>query len=70
MTRIIGGKCDGQLSPVKTLTLQEKEESYILIKFTEGKITHHFFMLAGMQPAEAQRIYRVREGMVKPAVAT
>lgn len=66
MIAIIGGKCDGQLSPVKTLTLQEGDESYLLMSFKEGGITHRFFMLAGMQPAEAQRVYKVREGMVKP----
>lgn len=60
MIKIIGGKCDGQESPMKLLQFTEGEETYLLMKFKEGEITHHFVMLAGMTPAEAMRTYKAR----------
>lgn len=70
MTKIIGGKLDGQQSPVKCVTLTEKDETYILMSFKEAGITHRFYMLTGgaLTPAEAQRTYKIREGMLKPKV--
>lgn len=70
MTKIIGGKCDGQESPVRCVTLKEKDETYILMSFKEGEKKHFFYMLSGgdLTPAEAQRTYKIREGMMKPKV--
>jgi hypothetical protein len=67
MIKIIGGKCDGQESPMKCLQLTEKGETYMLMKFKEGDITHHFYMLTGsdLTPEQALKTYKVREGMTK-----
>jgi hypothetical protein len=63
-------KLDGQESPVKCVTLTEKDETYMLMSFKEAGITHRFYMLTGsdLTPAEAQRTYKIREGMLKPKV--
>ena len=65
MIGIVGGKCDGQQSPVKTLTLQEGDEEYLLIGYREGAGAplKHFFMLAGMTPIEALKIHKEREAL-------
>lgn len=71
MTKIIGGKLDGHESPVRCVTLQEKDETYMLMSFKEGDTKHFFYMLTGsdLTPAEALKTYKVREGLAKVQAA-
>jgi hypothetical protein len=70
MTKIIGGKLDGHESPVRCVTLQEKDETYMLMSFKEAGIKHYFYMLTGgdLTPEQAMKTYKIREGMTKPKV--
>jgi hypothetical protein len=60
MMRFIGGKADGQQTPLKSVTLEIDGEQYIQIQSKEGGRTFSFYMLAGMVPNEALKSYRDR----------
>jgi hypothetical protein len=70
MTMMIGGKCDGHEVPAKVLTMTEKGETYLLMSFKHEGVKHYFYMLTGgdLTPAQAQKTYCVRAGLVKPRV--
>ena len=63
-TPIIGGKADGQECPLKAVEITFDGDRYILMTFKESKEdgwrTHFFYMLCGMVPAEAVKIFRER----------
>ena len=58
---IIGGKADGNLFPLKAIDITFEGERYILISFKEGQSIRYFYMLTGMAPAEAKKIYLERQ---------
>lgn len=57
---IIGGKCDGQSSPVKLPRLNMEGEVYMMIEWRDGKESHMIYQLAGMIPAEVVKTYKER----------
>lgn len=61
---IIGGKADGQKANSNLVQITREGESYLLMSFkkTVGNSTFHyyFYMLSGMIPAEAIKIYQER----------
>jgi hypothetical protein len=65
MVLIIGGKLDGQESPLRVPTFEEKDEQYILIEWKEDDVRHYLYMLAGTVPIEAIKRYRVLNGFEK-----
>jgi hypothetical protein len=65
MIPIIGGKLDGQKSPVRMIQITEGDETYMLIHFDElegdKKVRREFYMLTGGPTvAEAMGIFRER----------
>lgn len=62
MIPFIGGKWDGQTSPAKVMAVTgEPGDAYILMEVKDkGAKPAFFYMLAGMTPAEAVKIYRER----------
>lgn len=65
MTAIIGGKADGQFSPMKVLQMELDGETYLLIGFKDGSTKGNFYMPAGGIPAEAYKTYRDRQKLAK-----
>lgn len=62
---IIGGKSDSQTceAPASFVQFERGGETYIRIEWKdEAKATHTIYMLAGMIPAQAQKIYDERYG--------
>lgn len=60
MTKIIGGKSDGTEAPAKVPRMELDGETYMLVGYRDGTKEHLFYMLAGMKPAEAQRLFKQR----------
>lgn len=61
MTRIIGGKADGHQAPVKLPRLELDGEVYMLVSYRDDDNNKHvFYLLAGMKPTEALKIFKER----------
>lgn len=59
-TPVIRGKSDGHTFLVHTPRIELDGESYMLVSFRDETGEHFFYQLAGMKPAEVQKIYRER----------
>jgi hypothetical protein len=63
MIDIIGGKCDGQKSPVKLVTFTEGDETYMLMSYKEAETKYFFYVLTGpngVAPSDALKTHRDR----------
>lgn len=57
---IIGGKADKQVCPAKLPRMELDGEVYMGCTYRDDKGEHYFYMLAGMVPAEALKVYKER----------
>jgi hypothetical protein len=60
MILFIGGKQDGKETPHRDHQLSIGSEAYILLEIKEKPRSSFIYMLAGMAPAEAIKIFRER----------
>lgn len=64
-TMIIGGKSDGDRTPVRVPRMELDGEVYMLVSFREGGKEYYFYQLAGMVPADVVKKFKVRAGLAK-----
>lgn len=58
---IIGGKADGRMCPLKAVEITFEGDRYLLMAIKESGKYMQFYMLTGMVPAEAVKIFKDRQ---------